>query len=259
MKLKSLKGKIIVGTVAIGIMSSAGLAFANTDAGERLQSWYEGAFGETTESVESQVTAYGESLIPGLEDEYNGMKEEATTDINDTRDSEIGNAESAIESAKESHLENLNGTKEEILAGMQQKFYQEVFLESYFDIQDLAEQAQEYATNDLTAHTGSKGEEALNKVTEDLNTAKEEAVSDLEEAIENAKAEIEAGLANHEEITVSNLNNQIDFAIRDTRNIVEETLNGLVEEQQTIIAEAAAELEGDAMDALDEVVAGIGE
>lgn len=259
MKLNSLKGKIIAGTVAVGVVTSGGLVFANTDAGEQLRVWYDQAFGESAESVEAEVTAYGESLIPGLVDEYNGMKENATEDINDTRDRETASAQDAIESVKQGHLDNLNGTKADILENMNLRFQTEIYQPMWLEIQSLAAQAEEYATNDLTAHTGTKGGEAVSKVTEDLNTAKEEAVSELEDAIENAQAEIEAEMDNQEEMTASNLNNHIDGFIGDLRRTLDGLLEDLVQEQETIIADAAAGLETDAINALDEVVAGIGE
>ncbi|SET08800.1 hypothetical protein SAMN05216389_105118 [Oceanobacillus limi] len=258
-KLKTVKGKIIAGAVTVGVVSSVGFAFANTDAGEQLQQWYDAAFGNTVDSIEDEVTEYGEGLMPELEDEYNGMKEDATADINATRDSEITSAEDAIDAAKASHLESLGSTKEEILSGMGQQFYQDVFLPGYFEITALANEAEEFATNDLTDYTGAKGEEAVENVTDALNTARDGAVQELEDAIEAAKGAIESELANQEEITARNLKNQVDFAVRDVREAVNNLLDELVEEQQSIIADAAAELENEAIDALDEVVAGLGE
>ncbi|WP_100011615.1 hypothetical protein [Lentibacillus sediminis] len=258
MKLNSLKGKIIAGTVAVGVVTSGGLVFANTDAGEQLQAWYDQAFGETVESAEEQSMAYGESLLPELAAEYNGMKDGATEDINETRDSETASAQAAIESAKTSHIENLESTRDEILEGMGLQFYN-VFLEGSSEIEALAVQAQTYATGDLTAHTGTKGQEAVNKVTADLNAARDQAVSDLEDAIENARGEIEAELDSRGDNLTYNLNQQIDFAIRDLRATLDTLLEDLVQEQQTIITVSANALENEAINKLDEVVAGIGE
>ncbi|WP_337017653.1 hypothetical protein [Oceanobacillus massiliensis] len=257
--LGTVKGKLIAGTAAASLVVGGGFALANTDAGAQLQAWYDAAFGETKTAIVDEVTDYGESLLPGLYNEYNGMKAEVGTAINTTADSEIGDAQTAITNAKNSHLAALEGTKEEILADIGTQFYYDVYLEGVFQIQNLAGQAETYATSELTAFTGTKGSEAVAKVTDDLEQAKAEAVSDLEAAIAAAIGELEAEINNQEEIMTRNLKNQINFAINDVRATLEDLLDELVEEQQAIIADAAAELEGDAIEALDDVVAGMGE
>ncbi|WP_010648065.1 hypothetical protein [Oceanobacillus massiliensis] len=257
--LGTVKGKLIAGTAAASLVVGGGFALANTDAGAQLQAWYDAAFGETKTAIVDEVTDYGEGLLPGLYNEYNGMKADAGTAINTTADSEIGDAQTSITNAKDSHLAALEGTKEEILADIQRQFNDEVFLEGYFQIQNLAGQAETYATNELTAYTDAKGNEAVAKVTDDLEQAKSDAVSDLEAAIAAAIGELEAEIDNQEEIVTRNLKNQVDWAIDYVRATLEELLDELVEEQQVIIADAAAELEGDAIDALDDVVAGMGE
>ncbi|WP_404458090.1 hypothetical protein [Oceanobacillus kapialis] len=251
--LRTVKGKIAVGVVAVGVISGTGAALANTDAGAQLKNWYEGLFNETAEVIEADVTAYGEGKLPELAEEYNGLKSDASADIDGTRASETESAEAAIAEVKNSHIESLDGAKTEILDGMGVKFY-DLFLEGYFEIERLGEEGVNYATNDLTAFTGTEGEAALTKVTEDLTAAKESAVSELEEAIRQAREEITAEVENQKEITTRNLQNQINFKINDVREVVEELLEELVAEQQEIITAAAQTLEDEAKAALDDVV-----
>lgn len=257
MKLKSLKSKVIAGAAGIVIVSSGGVALANTEAGEALQNWYNGMFDNTATSVDSQVTEYTEGLIPDLTAEYNGLKDDATVDINHSRDENIMNTSNEINDEKDRYIEDIGATKERIMSSMGQQFYNDVFLPGYFQIQSLAAEGQAYATEDLTNFTGTKGEEALGKVTADLTAAKDAAVSELEEAIRQAQEELEAELAANEEIAVRNLQNQVNFAINDVRLVVEELLAELVAEQQQIIADAAQALEEEAKLALDDVVSGM--
>ncbi len=39
--LKTIKGKVIAGTVSVVLLSSAGAAFASSNAGAKLQNWYD--------------------------------------------------------------------------------------------------------------------------------------------------------------------------------------------------------------------------
>ncbi|AVQ98223.1 hypothetical protein OBCHQ24_04000 [Oceanobacillus iheyensis] len=251
--LRTVKGKIAVGVLTVGVISGTGAALAGTDAGANLKSWYDGLFNETAAEIEADVTAYGEGKLPGLTAEYNGLKADASGDIDGKRANETESAEAAITQVKNSHIESLEGTKAEILEGMGVQFYN-LFLEGYFEIERLGEEGVNYATNDLTAFTGTEGEEALGQLTDNLTAAKDSAVSELEEAIRQAREEVEAEVDNEQEINTRNLKNQINFKINDVREVVEELLEDLVEEQKAIITAAAQTLEDEAKTALDDVV-----
>lgn len=254
--LATVKGKILAGTMATGLVVGGGVAFANTDAGAALQDWYDAQFNQSVDSAKADVTAYGKSKVPGLASEYNGLKVGATGEINATRDSEIGNAVTEINAAKDSHIDAVESTKEEIVDNMGLQF-NNVFQEAWLKMNQLAEQGVAYAENDLTSYTGTKGEAAVAQVTEDLNAAKVSAVTELEEAIEKAKDELTAELNKNEEIITRNMKNQIDWKIEDVRDEVNVLLDELVTKQQSIIAAKAQELENEAKSALDNVVSGM--
>ncbi|WP_042225078.1 hypothetical protein [Oceanobacillus manasiensis] len=251
--LRTVKGKIAVGVLTVGVISGTGAALAGTDAGANLKSWYDSLFDKTAAEIEADVTAYGEGKLPGLTAEYNGLKADASGDIDGTRASETEGAEAAITQVKNSHIESLEGKKSEILEGMGLEFYN-LFLKGFWEIERLGKEGVDYATNDLTAFTGTEGEEALGQLTNDLTAAKDSAVSELEEAIRQAEEEIAAEVENQKEINTRNLQNRINWKIDDVRDEVEGLLEGLVEEQKAIITAAAQTLEDDAKSALDDVV-----
>ncbi|WP_077328428.1 hypothetical protein [Virgibacillus siamensis] len=255
--MKSLKGKIIAGTIAAGVITSAGAVFANTDAGNVLQDWYDGMFQDSVQTIQDEATAYGTELLPELQAEYNGIKEDATTDINATRDTETGESIAAINLTKDNHLESLGSKKQEILSNMEKQFY-DVYMEGWLEIQRLADEGQAYAENDLTDHTGAKGQEAVNQVTADLTTATDAAVMELEEAIRQAKEELSGQLTRYSDITVKNLKKGVDFAILELREEVNRITDELVAQQQEIITAKAQNLEDAAKAEMDEVVSGIG-
>ncbi len=254
---KKLKGKVIVGVLVFGlIMSGAGLAFANTDAGAALKAWYDGMFNQSVDTIEDEVTAYGESKLPELQEEYENLKSEAGIDIDLSRELATGESLEKIIQAKLDHLGSLDESKREILSNIGYQYYN-VFLDGYGEIQQKAEEGLAYATDDLTAYTGELGQAAVDEMTGDLNAAKDEAVQELEEAIRQAQEELGAAISENEEITIRNLKNQVDWSIEELRNQVTELLAGLVEEQKTIIIATAQQLEDDAKAAMDDVVSGI--
>ncbi|WP_047982743.1 hypothetical protein [Ornithinibacillus contaminans] len=254
----SLKKKVIVGVVAVGVFTSSTVAFANTDAGAKLREWYQGMFNQSVEDIGEEVTAYGQSKLPGLAAEYNAIKDEAQVDIDLSRELESGQSIEEIINAKLSHIESLDAEQQAILSEIGLEYY-DVFLDGYFQIQNLSAQGLNYATNDLTSFTGAAGQAAVEQLTTDINTARDEAVAELEEAIQQAQEALAAEINNQEEITVRNLKNQVDWTIEDLRGQVTALLDSLVEEQQAIITAKAQELEDAAKAALDSVVEGINE
>ncbi|MEN2768998.1 hypothetical protein [Ornithinibacillus xuwenensis] len=254
----SMKKKVITGVIVVGVFTSTGVAFANTDAGEKIREWYQGMFDQSVQTIEDEVSAYGESKIPELTAEYEALKEEVQVDIDLSRELETGQSLEEIMNAKLSHLESLDAEKQAILATIGEEFYG-VFLDGYFEIQDLSAQGLDYATNDLTAFTGEVGQAAVDEMTTDIHTARDEAVADLEEAIRQAQEQLGAELDNQEIITIDNLKNQVDWAIEDLRKQVTALLQTLVDEQKEIIVAKAQELEDEAKAALDSVVDGITE
>lgn len=256
LKLGSFKGKLVAGVLAVGVLASAGVAYASTDAGANLKQWYDGMFTTSVDNVDTEVNAYKDSRIAEVAEEYEGLKSDASIDIDLTRTTETGESLEEIVNAKLSHLESLDETQQEILANMGLQFYN-VMLDGYFEIQRLGEEGVAYATDDLTTYTDELGEDAVNQLTGDLTTATDDAVTELEDAVRAAKEQLAQELDSNEEITARNIKNQLDWTIEDLRETVTGLLTGLVEEQQTIITAKAQELEDNAKAALDEVVSGI--
>ncbi|GGJ58970.1 hypothetical protein [Virgibacillus salexigens] len=256
--LGTLKSKVAAGVIGVGILSSAGVVFANTDAGITIRQWYDGMFNDSVATIEEEVTEYGESKLPELEEKYGQLRRDASLDIDLARTEETAASLQEVVAAKLAHIESLSEEESMILEEMGLQFYN-VFLDGYLEIERLGVEGLQYATNDLTAFTEQLGDEAVNQLTSDLTEAKSQAVAELEEAIANAQADLEAEIATNEEVTIRNLQNQVDWAINDLRETVTELIGGLVEEQQIIITATAQTLENEAKAALDEVVSGINE
>src|SRR5699024_632277 len=235
-----------------------GFAFANTNAGEALKNWYDGMFDQAVEESLDEVEEYGEGQVSGLEEDLQDAMDDAQASIFNTRDAETESSLSEIERAKQAHLESLIEEKGEILGYMEQEIF-EVYMDNWLEIQALAAEGAAYAGEELTLHTGEKGEEALQHVTDELTLASDNAVQDLEDAIEQAKQEIEAELDSNQEFLTNNLKKEIDFSVEALQTTITTVKEELVLEQQEILVVHAAELEEDAKNSLDEVVNGMNE
>src|SRR5699024_3813212 len=226
--------------------------------GEALKSWYDGMFDQAVEESLDEVEEYGEGKASELEDDLQEAMDDAQASILNTRDSETESSMSEIERAKQAHLKSLIEEKGELLGYMEQEVF-DVYMDNWLEIQALAAEGAAHAEEELTDHTGEKGEEALQHVTDELTLASDNAVQDLEDAIEQAKQEIEAELDTNQESFTDNVKKEIGLSVEAPQETITSVKEDLVEEQQEIIVAHAAELEEDAKNSLDEVVNGINE
>ncbi|WP_373894292.1 hypothetical protein ACUL41_00655 [Virgibacillus natechei] len=256
--LGTMKGKVLAGTMAIGLVAGGGFALANTDAGEQLRAWYDGQFNTAVEQAEGEAGEYMDGQMSESYEEYEGLKGDATSDINQTRDSEIAGSEDAIAAARDSHIGDVEATRQELLDEAGLAFYN-VLLDGYFEIDRITEEWSGYAANELPGYTEGVGDSAVAHVNKELDAAKEGAVTELEEAISQAQEELQSDLDSRSDNLTNELKKQVDWNIDDVRVAVTDLLDELVQEQQTIVANAAQLKEDEAKSALDDVVAGIGE
>lgn len=255
---KNTKGKLVAGAIIVAMACGGGFALANTDAGQVLKEWYERAFSQSVETAEAEARAYGENIIPELEEEYDDRKAHRDGIIDRETDREIGKSQSAIEQAKQTHLDSLEEAKQDIHGEMSQRFYN-VFVDGMAEIKRLGDDASIFINNDLREHFGNKQEEAFTQITDELTTAKEDAVSELEEAIEAAKGELELELDSGSENLVYNLTTQIDHKVDELRRQVSDIIENYGTDIEEAISAKAAELEQEALEAMEDVISAINE
>lgn len=246
----TFKKKIVAGTISAGLLSGVGLAFANTDAGGALKSWYSGVFSGAQASVAQEADQYSAEEFGSLDEMFEGMRAGAEFDVEFTRDREIGRASSAIQSARDSHISSLGEAGAEILAGMDLAF-NNIYQEGWLQIQAAGDEATRIASADMTTFADETGAAAIEELTLQLDAVKADALTGLEEAIEAAKAAIMAEVENEKTITVNNLKTAIDFKVNEVFDEVAIILDGLVAAQEALIEAKALELENEAKAAMD--------
>jgi|SRR5699024_2408531 len=256
--LKTTKGKVVAIITAILLISTAGVAFASSNAGDMLSDWYEGAFGKKTADVLAQAEVYEEEAGADFEEDYANRKDQKAGQIDRKRERTTNSSIENINEAKESHLDDLDEAQADILEKMGLDFYN-VYMDAWLEIQDRAAEAETLVKEDMEQFATNEGEAAIAQLSVDLSQAKEDAVSELEDAIEEAKGVIREELDKKGDNLEDNLNGQVDHEIEKLKRVVSETLYDLAKEQETLIEEAAADLEQEAKDAMDDVFNNAGE
>ena len=251
--LKTIKGKVIAGTVSVALLSSAGVAFANSDAGVNLKNWYDGQFGLAKSDIRSDVESHVTGEINGWANEYVSLRTAAGTSIDNDRIAANDLASDNIDTRTQEHITSINTTQADIESYMNRQF-RTLFSDANVVINQAGDLALSYANDDLTDFTGTEGDDARDELTEALGTKKNEAVLELQQAIEDAQTELQTQLDNKEALTTQAIINAIDAKINSLRTAITQKRDDLVAAQKLLIDAKALELENAAKDALQSVV-----
>jgi len=255
--LKTVKGKVIAGTVAVTLLVGTGAAFGSSlDAGQKLKAWYDGQFGNASGQIEDAVASNVEGRINGLVTEYNGLKTGATTSINDTKTAESTAKSTSISNEAQAHIDKINAEKAHIDTYLAGQFNS---LRGFANglINQAGTTAVNYANTDLTNHTGAKGTAALGALESDLNATTTQAKEDLQTAIDNAKNSLQGQLDTETTETTEEIIALIDAKIIELRTTITAKRDALVVAQQDLIKAKALALETEAKKSLSDIVDGI--
>jgi uncharacterized protein YdbL (DUF1318 family) len=254
--IKTIKGKVVAGTVAVTLFAGAGAAFGYSDAGTNLQNWYKAKFTQNQVAVVGETGIYSGLKLAGLSAENIRHKLDSTTKINNTRNTAILDSTTKINSESQEHINAVNSQRGEIMGGIATQFDQ--LSENATALMEKAgEETSKLLIADLQRHTDGVGGAAVAKVGGDLATVKTAAVSNLQTAIANAKSDILAELAKEKNLTIKEIKAMIDQKIVELRRLITESKDGMITAQQNLIKEKATELELEATTEMDALVDGI--
>jgi len=254
--LKTIKGKVIAGTVTFALVAGAGAAFASQDAGDNLKAWYDGQFNKSSKSVSDQSYNYVNGKVGALVTEYNGLKTTAKNSINTKAGDTKTSTNTNVKNASDAYISDLNAEKAHI----------DSYLVGEFDAlsnfaQDLINragtQAVGYATTNLGQNATAAGTAATTQMTTDINNATATTKAELVAAISAAKTSLQTSLDNETALTVADIKARVDAKIIELRTQITAINNGFIATQEANIVAAAAALETAAKAELDSVVDGI--
>lgn len=254
--IKTLKGKVIAGAVAVGLLSSAGVAFGASDAGANLKAWYDGQFGQASTKVNSDSDAYLNNGLDGLQGEVDGLKTDSTNKIFGSRDTEVASSTANIDKQAKEHIDSIANKKKEIEGYMDSQFGK---LKSDADdtIFKAGTDFSAQAHKELASLTKQTGTMAQKSVQVELGAVKDRVVGEIEKAIKDAKDDLKAQLDTKANATTEEIKGLVDKRIGEVRYFVTAAANYMVQEQQELIEARALKMENDAKDAMQALVDGI--
>jgi|SRR5690606_25141315 len=254
--LKSVKGKVIAGTVAVGLLSGVTVAFGATDAGKNLKSWYDGQFKQSSDLVAQKVAGYAEGKVEGLAIEYEGLKDNTTDKLNTRGEFVTGTTNKGIDARASEHIDAIKDQKQAIESHLEGQFKA---LSNFAKglINETGDKALAYATEDLEKHAGTVGEEEIGKMKESVAETTAQAVSDLEETIKYAKEDLQAQLDKNADLTIEEIIGMIDAKIVELRDKITKMNDKLIADQDKLITMNAKTLLLAAQKELDDIVAGM--
>ncbi|MER2078250.1 hypothetical protein [Psychrobacillus psychrotolerans] len=254
--MKTVKGKVIAGTVAVTLFAGVGAAFGASDAGLNLKNWYKTQFTSSSGEVNKQVADYAGSKVDGLTKEYNTIKTDAGASINEKGGFVTEVASGNIDDRSREHIDSIKEEKAHI----------ETYLAGQFDslstytqglINEAGKEALKYANNDLAQYTDKAGKAAVEKVNTDVKAATALAVKDLKDTIYWAKSDLQTKLDKERDLTVVEIKGMIDAKIVELRGEITKKTTALVKEQEKIITMTAKGLQIAGLKELDDLVSGM--
>lgn len=254
--LKTVKGKVIAGTVAVTLFAGAGAAFGASDAGAKLQTWFNTQFNLATSGVDADANSYYDGKEKVFLEEYGVLKAGATTKINTTKDTARDGADEKIDKALQEHITEIN-TKKASLEGYMNVEFANLLKKSEDTIYKKGTAISNRASADMEPHTQEVGTAALETLNTELASSTSEAVEELRIAIKNAKDSLQDDLDEHASATTVEMKKLIDTRIAEVSGHVTRMTNFMVQEQEDLIKDRAKELETAAKSEMQGLVDGI--
>lgn len=251
--MKTVKGKVIAGTVAVTLFAGAGVAFGNSDAGLNLQNWFKAQFSSATGDINKQVADYGATKAGEALKEYNTIKTDAGDEIEEKGEFVAGVASENIDDRSREHIDSIKEEKAHIETYLATKFDD---LSTYTQglVDEAGIKALEYAKEDLGKYTTAAGKAAVDQVNTDVKATTAVAVKDLKDTIEWAKSDLQAQLDKEAGLTVQEIKTKIDNKIIELRGEITKKTAALVKEQERTITMTAKGLQIAGIEELDNLV-----
>jgi len=257
--LKTVKGKVIAGTVAVTLLAGTGAAFGSgfaLDAGQKLGIWYTKEFLKSSGEMTKEVKRYTDGKVPGLATEYENLKIDATTEINNKKSEESTAKTTSIGAEAQAHIDKINA-KELAISDYMDNQFDGLLGAANLLINGAGDEATKYANKNLGEHTGGKGTAALTDLTTELTTATTTAADALTAEISAAKTALQNQLDSEKAITTEQIKAAIDAKIVALTTSITDKKDELVVAQQALITAKAVELENTAKAQLKTIVNGI--
>lgn len=213
MKTTTLRNKIMAGVLCATLVGGVGTAFAATDAGDKLQAWYDGEFKTSAAQVMKDTETYGKGLIAGLQTWFGGVTTDSTGRINAAGLKEISDRSKTINAEAKAYINDINGQKTTISQGMQEQYNTTVNTHNG-TIDGYATWGYNYAEGELTKALNKQGGESVTAVTDGVAATQKQAIADLTAAIDKAKSDLQVLIDAKEAAATTKVKAHLDEQIR---------------------------------------------
>ncbi|WP_163099438.1 hypothetical protein [Peribacillus alkalitolerans] len=254
--LGTVKGKVITGFVAVGLLSGVGTAFANTDAGAQLGSWYQAKFNLAKGESATAFAIYGASVGNKAISDAKELKNTTVNTIKTAGENESTRASAAINNAKQSHIDAINNKEASITTNMPGEF--DRFVNGVNKQTDgLVSTATFLAKKDFTKEVNKQGADSVASVNTNVGKTKTDAVAALQQEIEATKAELSRLIEAEKAAATQEMKTNLDEKIKQAMAEITQLLADLETANKKAITDKGAEIELAAKSELDALVSGI--
>jgi len=253
---KTLKTKLIAGTAAVALFSSAGFAFANTDAGDAFKAWYSVKLAQTLGATTGEVVLHEGQKTREAIAYYNAEKAGIKSEIETKRDGETAAKSGTMNAKSQEYVADLNAEKELILSQMESKFTALENGKKLF-INTAATAAFNAAKGDASRYADTVGDQSFAKLNTDLESVRAQATGSLSAAISTAKQDVLTALETNQIESVEELKNYIDNKYTTLTGELSTLIDGYIATQNGLLQAEAERIAAAGLTDLDNLVTGI--
>ncbi|NOV01852.1 hypothetical protein [Paenibacillus planticolens] len=199
--MKALKSKLAIGVVATGLVAGMGTAFAATDAGGQLQSWYNNATKVTKALVAGDVASFVASNNEKLVSDYKAINNGAVNDVKTAASTESTQTQAAINGQAAAYSSAIDTKKGSIAANMPGEYDKVVNDTNNFN-NGVIDGLGFAGKLDITHDVNEQGKKSLKALESDVATAQNQAAAALMTKIEDTKTQLNS-LLNQERTAAS--------------------------------------------------------
>ncbi|MET3193284.1 hypothetical protein [Bacillus sp. OAE603] len=249
----SLKGKIAVGLAAATLLSSTGVAFANSNAGTQFGVWADARIQAAQNAVGLALGLSKANALNTLQNETNTKKNTAVSEVNTAAQTESNATQAAIQAKLDEHVASLQSAFNSYSSTLGAKFDAFVALQNAATQSSFSQKVAEL-TGQLTTAITSAQAAGVEKVTEESLLKKSQATSDLIAKINKVKADLQALINAEQNTATTEVNAFLTSQVNGANTALNNTIETLKANAVAAFAVAGQDVEDSAILNFDKVI-----
>lgn len=256
MKTTNLKSKIMAGVLCATLVGGVGTAFAATDAGTNLETWYNNQFKASTKALWDTVYKEGVQKAIAQMGWFNTTKNTAVNNVKAAGETEVTTSNETINGMLKEHTDAITAQQGTITTDMPGE-YDGFVNEKNNWVDGEATKYTALANGDIKNNLDKQGTASFNKVTNEVGATKSAAIKSLEDAIAKAKGELNVLIASEQTAATAEIRTHIQGQIDAKKIEIEKATKDLEQAKKDAIEAEGLRIENAAKSELDGLVNGI--